>query len=190
MNVQQAPSPVQADLAAPETVASVKAHSTKGGTTQASAATTTTVRAVFAIELKRFRRNQSRTRATVPSTLPGTRSPEPVPRERSSDVGPPATMVELPTSIGPAWQRSRRRRWIAHAAWSALHQGDAAVVPIHEPRAGQIHCHEDCHDGDHRLDFLGRLLHDRTREDLHQLRVRYGGAQRGALDDIEVLAGQ
>src|SRR6266567_4396619 len=125
MNVQQAPSPVQAALAAPETVASVKAHSTKGVTTQASAANTATVRTVFAIELKRFRRNQSVTRATAPSTLPGTKSPEPVPCERTPDTGPPATMVELPTSIGPVWQRPSGWRCIARPAWSALHQGDA-----------------------------------------------------------------
>src|SRR5713226_1741018 len=104
MKVQQAPSPLQADLVLPEMVASVKVHATKGGTAHTSAASTTSVRMVFAIELKRFRRNQSRTRATVPSSLPGTRSPEPVPRVRA-DAGPPAAIVELPTSIGRARQR-------------------------------------------------------------------------------------
>src|SRR4029077_15530381 len=100
MKVQQAPPPVQDDLASPETVASVKDHSMKGGTIQTSAASTMRVRTVLAIELKRFRRNQSKTRAPVPPPCPGIRPPEPVPRVRIPEAGPSAAMVELPTSIG------------------------------------------------------------------------------------------
>src|SRR5580692_6851959 len=58
MKVQQAPSLVQADLSLPEIVASAIAQLKTGGMISANAATTSKVRSVFEIELKRLRRSQ------------------------------------------------------------------------------------------------------------------------------------
>ena len=66
MKVQQAPSPVQADLSLPEIVASAIAQLKTGGTIRANAATTSKVRRVFEIELKRLRRSQSTMREPLP----------------------------------------------------------------------------------------------------------------------------
>ena len=74
MKVQQAPSPVQADLSLPEIVASAIAQLKTGGTIRANAATTSKVRSVFEIELKRLRRSQS----TMSEPLPGEPSKPPL----------------------------------------------------------------------------------------------------------------
>src|ERR1700677_1053438 len=58
MKVQQAPAPVQADLSLPEIVASAIAQLKTGGMIRAKAATTSKVRSVLEIELKRLRRSQ------------------------------------------------------------------------------------------------------------------------------------
>ena len=67
MKVQQAPSPVQADLSLPEIVASAIAQLKTGGMIRANATTTSKVRSVFEIELKRLRRSQW----TIREPLPG-----------------------------------------------------------------------------------------------------------------------
>ena len=74
MKVQQAPSPVQADLSLPEIVASAIAQLKTGGTIRTNAATTSKVRRVFEIELKRLRRSQ----CTMNKPPPGEPSKRPL----------------------------------------------------------------------------------------------------------------
>src|SRR5438309_10308229 len=75
MKVQQAPSPVQALLVAPEIVAPVIAQSMTGGGVSQAKARTIRVRSVFAGELKRLRRAQSSARPPPP---PSSRSNPPL----------------------------------------------------------------------------------------------------------------
>src|ERR1700722_9040268 len=74
MKVQQAPSPVHADLSPPEIVASAITQLKTGGTIRANAATTSKVRSVFKIEPKRLRRSQS----TMSEPPPGEPSKPPL----------------------------------------------------------------------------------------------------------------
>src|ERR1700730_12770067 len=178
MKVQQAPSPVQSALALPEIVASVTAHSTNGGTVNDSTPSTASVRAVFAIELKRFWRNQSRMRGIAPSTLPGARSSEPAPGRGASDgIDACAPRAGLPTSMVGARGGRLGPRWRLRPASSPLYQGDAAVVPVHKRGGEQTDDEEGRHDDPHRLDLLGRLLHHRTAEYLHDFRIADGRAE-------------
>src|SRR6185437_7404371 len=98
MNVQQAPSPVQAALLSPPSVAFTTAQSMKGGTATQTSATTRIVRRLFQTELKRLRRSQSSRRATL-------LAPPPI-----GPMKPP--LVDAGISVMPA-------------ARSPLHQRDA-----------------------------------------------------------------
>src|SRR5882724_1987861 len=166
MKVQQAPSPVQASLLSPATVAWVIAHSKKDGTTSHSSASTRRVSSVFATELKRLRRSQSTARAGPPCGPPP-------PGKAAASAGASAVMTAA-----------------SAPARSSLHQGDAPVVPVHEGREEQVDGQEDRHHDDDDLDLLARLVHHRAGEDLEDLGVGDGGAERAALDQVEILAGQ
>src|SRR6266849_2568537 len=171
MKVQQAPLPVQAALLLPDTVASKIIQSRKGGTTSHSSTSTSSVSSVLAIELKRLRRSQSSARR-VPRSAPPV-SPSSRPRAAAC-VGVSAVM----TAGSPP------------VACSPLHQGDVAVVPIHEGGEEQVDGEEDGHDDDDGLDLLVGLVHHRAGEELEYLGIGDGGAERAALDQVEVLAGE
>src|SRR5208283_5802286 len=92
MKAQHAPSPTQADLLTPHSVASVAAQRNNGGITRARAAATTRVRTVLPTELNRLRCSQARAReirpgeSTPPLSLCGARMAE----VAASVIAPPA----------------------------------------------------------------------------------------------------
>src|SRR5262245_7268271 len=73
---------------------------------------------------------------------------------------------------------------------SALLQGDGAVVPVHEGRGDEVHREEDEHDDGHGLDRLAGLVQGGAADHEEDLGIGDGGAERAALDDVEVLAGE
>src|SRR6185295_12104818 len=174
MKVQQAPSPVQASRLSPEIVAWPIAHWKKGGRISQSSPSTRRVSNVFATELKRLRRSQSMARAGPPCGPPMT-PPRSSPGKTRISAGASTLMTG-----GPQAARAR----------SPLHQGDAPVVPVHEGREEQVDDEEHGHHDDDDFDLLARLVHHGAGEDLEDLGVGDGGAERTALDQVEILAGQ
>ena len=73
---------------------------------------------------------------------------------------------------------------------SPFHQGDAAVVPIHQQRRHKADGEIDRHgDGDD-FDRLAGLVEHGAGEDLHQVRITNGDRQRRVLGQVQILAGK
>src|SRR5260221_9564145 len=188
MKVQQAPPPVQAALLSPEIVPSKVIQSRNGGSTSQSSASTSRVRRQLAGELNRLRRSQSTTRPRLPR-VSMKRSRSPLGAAAVPDGSSAVTGQVSPPLVDGSGKRSRGSAQI-DAARSPLHQGDVAVVPIYESGEEQVDGEEDRHDDDDCLDLLACLVHHLAGKNLEDLRIGHGGAERAALDQIEVLARQ
>src|SRR5882724_2085271 len=144
MKVQQAPSPVQASLLLPASVAFSTAQLKKGGTTSQSSASTSKVISVFESELNRLRRSQSIARAGPPRG-PSNWFWRSWPGATAAATGESAVIVAPSAATAGAALPGGAGGSAAALGWSLLHQGDAPVVPVHEGRAEQIDGQEDRH---------------------------------------------
>ena len=106
---------------------------------------------------------------------------------RGEQIAPAAhrerpALPERPTADGSVGARRRDRHRCTRAT--------RAVVPVHEARDDEIDGEEHRHHDDDDLDLPAGLVQHRAGEDLNDLRIGDGGAERAALDDVEVLAGE